>query len=532
MPGAKTAVEPHRGSVVSGASTTIPRIERAVVAGALRRNPATAIFLSALLAFIVVTRWLTAPEYLYYFDSANFALSLENFNPSLHQPQPPGYPLFVALIRIIHLFANSAQDTMVIAGLVGACAATVLIYFLASDLFGRAAGILAAALLASNPVFWFGGVSNQIRVFLAVSSVGVSLLAWRALTAPRRDLWMAATFAALGIAAGFRPAEAMLLLPLVAWVWWRGGPSLRRLPQVLMLAATSLPWIAATVYAGGGWAHMLDVMRNYSDSQFQGSSWFYGAPLASAWRMLRLDIAWHLYGPVAWIWALILIPKPRLTGERLTKAIFLALAFLPYFLFCGFIHIGDPDQALGGIAILCVAGGAVLAKALERLRIRRVLAAATVMVALHCALFLFPPFHAARAASYRFVRDIDHLTSTAIDAIAELNRDGPLTIVHWGTSVTSRQIEYYFPDAYVDVLPGSPSQAAPGEGPMAFYRHATLSIPNGASGRIHPGTRHVICLIPAKDAAALRGWRQVGPLFVLDSVPEQGIELHGQRIVW
>ena len=112
---------------------------------------ATGIVTVALLGFVVATRWPLAPRYLYYFDSANFALSLERFNPALHQPQPPGYPLFVALIRFIHLWVTDAQHVLLIAGLLAAGAAILLIRVVASDLFGPTAGILAMTLLASNP---------------------------------------------------------------------------------------------------------------------------------------------------------------------------------------------------------------------------------------------------------------------------------------------------------------------------------------------------------------------------------------------
>src|SRR5579885_584151 len=100
----KPAVSPDRGPSglrdLAQSERYPPSIE--LRAPALRHARATALFLLLLCVFIAVTRWLAAPKYLYYFDSANFALSLEHFDPALHQPQPPGYPLFVGLIRVIH----------------------------------------------------------------------------------------------------------------------------------------------------------------------------------------------------------------------------------------------------------------------------------------------------------------------------------------------------------------------------------------------------------------------------------------------
>src|SRR5690348_14731733 len=48
-------------------------------------------------------------------DSINFALGLHHFDPGLHQPHPPGYPVFIAAGRIslalIHLFAAGLAYT-------------------------------------------------------------------------------------------------------------------------------------------------------------------------------------------------------------------------------------------------------------------------------------------------------------------------------------------------------------------------------------------------------------------------------------
>src|SRR6478672_10296840 len=42
-------------------------------------------------------------------DSINFALGLHHYDPALHQPHPPGYPVFIAVGRaalaVIHVVA-------------------------------------------------------------------------------------------------------------------------------------------------------------------------------------------------------------------------------------------------------------------------------------------------------------------------------------------------------------------------------------------------------------------------------------------
>src|SRR5262245_59567773 len=159
-------------------------------------------YTSAWLLFLVATRWPLAPRYLYYFDSANFAFAIEKFNPALHRPQPPGYPWFVALTRILHVWISQPEKVLLIAGLLAAFAAIVLIRLLAADLFGSRAGILAPALLVSDPVFWFAGITNEIRLFLSLMVAAIGFLAWRSVARPDRPLRFLAACATLGIAAG------------------------------------------------------------------------------------------------------------------------------------------------------------------------------------------------------------------------------------------------------------------------------------------------------------------------------------------
>lgn len=46
-----------------------------------------------LMAVILATRWCFRSNYLFHMDSINFALGMQHFDPSLHQPHPPGYYL-------------------------------------------------------------------------------------------------------------------------------------------------------------------------------------------------------------------------------------------------------------------------------------------------------------------------------------------------------------------------------------------------------------------------------------------------------
>jgi hypothetical protein len=464
--------------------------------------------LALLFLFITGTRWPLAPRYLYYFDSANFALSLEHFNPAMHQPQPPGYPLYVLLIRAIHLFVGPAEKVLLISGLIAAFAAVALILYLARDLFGDAAGFLAAALLASDPVFWFGGVTNQIRVFLAAGTLAVAFCAWRALLNRENSRWLYGAFACLGVAAGFRPELGPLLLPVLFWVWFETGRSWRRLAIALgALAVCTLPWLGAVVWVVGGVSRFVHICGAYADDQFGGSSAFYGAAPAAAWHMFASAVVWTFLGALVWVWA---VP---LAGRRIFRrdtALFLSFGFLPVFLFSAIVHVGDPDQALASVVFVSVAGAGILAALRPHWSARQLYAAAALAIAAHALIFFRPPSRLARASSYKAVAAVDRLTRGAIDAVRAVAPSGPLVIVHYGSAVASRQLSYYFPDAYVVVLP-APGHAA-GAAVEVFRRHATFATTSGSIVELPGGAMTLIC-VRSSEPKNRALWTKAGPVY-------------------
>ena len=67
-------------------------------------------------ALLLLTRIPAMATYLS-IDNVNLALSLEKFDPRIHQPQPPGYPFFVLLGRVVNLFVRDAERTFVVISL-------------------------------------------------------------------------------------------------------------------------------------------------------------------------------------------------------------------------------------------------------------------------------------------------------------------------------------------------------------------------------------------------------------------------------
>lgn len=400
----------------------------------------------ALAAFVAVA-WLSraplAPPRLFYFDSVNYALALDHFNPALHQPQPPGSPFYVLLCRGLRLLAGAPEPTFLLSGILAAALSAWLLWTLARRLYGESAAWAAALLLLLHPVNWLATLTNQARAYLAVASAGVAYLALRASAREAPVHWLYSASLLAGVLGGFRAEAPILLAPLLVWAAWRRRASWRE--WLLMIAAGAVPsalWLGWVFAATGGPAAYFALLRAYSADQFTQSSPLFGASFRQTWRMIEVALVFNFLGVAVWLWALAKRRAP-LAG----RWAFLAVWFLPAFLFQLTVHVYDPDHALLTVPVLCLIGGHVLANAFRSMPAR--IAAIAVACALSAALFAHPLRGAARPLSYQVVARVNAALGQAFAAIDDARRHGPVTVILGKTLVTWRHLTYYYPDAEV-----------------------------------------------------------------------------------
>jgi hypothetical protein len=94
----------------------------------------------------------------------NFALGVRDFDPSKHQPHPPGYPVFIALGKLSHaLWPSDAGSLSVWSAVFGALSVFPLIVLFRSieSLDGTSDGAardsraaLATIVVVGSPLFW------------------------------------------------------------------------------------------------------------------------------------------------------------------------------------------------------------------------------------------------------------------------------------------------------------------------------------------------------------------------------------------
>lgn len=382
-------------------------------------------------ASLIATRWPIAPPFLFDYDNVNFALALRKFAPLSDQPHR-GYPLYVGVSRIIHLLGLSPERTGEVMGVLGSAVALLLLAALARDMFGRNAAVIAPLLLFFHPTFILAGAVDHVRTFLAAGAVAVALCVWR------ERLHLAAFV--LGIAGGFRMDLLLTMLPLlvvyplvVQRVGWR-----RLVGPLGVLVLTVTPWLVFLISRSGGMAtafHYHSVMLRDNSHAF-----FYEGFTRKAAVMALFAAYWNGIGVLSWFWAIPAgIRRGRATDPWKHFA-FLAIWFLPPFLFNAVVQVTDPDQTLASVTATCLAGAWALS-ALPR-------PYTLLGCVISAGLFLFPLVRLGREASLPWMRRVTATEAQALDGV--VRTPGPRFIRIRGEFPTWRVVSYYFPEDWIE----------------------------------------------------------------------------------
>jgi hypothetical protein len=313
-------------------------------------------------------------QYLYHWDSVNFALSLENYDVRLHQPQPPGYFFYSAMGAAFNVVIADANASLVWLSLVSGGLGVVTLYWLGAVMFNRQVGLAAALLTLTNPMQWF---YSEVALSYSVEFVLVTLIAglcYLQLTG-RERVWPV-TVIVLGLAGGVRQNDLAFLVPL--WLVslyplsWRG-----RLGSIGLLAVVSLAWALPMVALSGGLNDYLEALGGGGGVVAEESPLFSAAELALNVGRMALYLG---YGtllaaiPLLWGgWALARNAR-KLLADRRAWVFFLWIA--PAFAFYIFVHLrqhGHIFTFLPAVILLAALAVMELAKRLGKTEARQVM---------------------------------------------------------------------------------------------------------------------------------------------------------------
>jgi len=169
---------------------------------------------------VALTRLLAVARALNDWDEALFSLGVREYDVTHHWPHPPGYPLYVAAAKAVHLVGVSEFRSLQVVVVLGAFFLLPALFFFARELgFDFATSLAGAAIFCFLPNVWvYGGTAfSDIPSATLVFTACALLLAGR--SSPRAYV---AGAIVLGIAAGFRvPSLVVGAVPALVATWHR-----------------------------------------------------------------------------------------------------------------------------------------------------------------------------------------------------------------------------------------------------------------------------------------------------------------------
>ena len=405
-------------------------------------------------------------------DSVNFALGLHRFSPELHQPQPPGYFLYIQLGRLAQLIFPEPNSALLFISILSSVLLVIIVYELALTWFGRNEACISGLLFVFSPLAWFHGVVALSYILEACITGLFGLLCWH-LYKGRNSLVVPAAII-FGLAVGVRQTAVIFFAPLWLFSLQHVGWS-KRLLALCTFTITVAVWFFPMVWASGGsevyFTAFSDLVNRVSPSVSESTK------LSTALKSigLRTLLFLNFYSICFVAAAPLLFLKNLHIPLKLGIRPFLAVWLAPGLFFFIFIYF-NPNN-LGHLLFLAVPLFAVLGakgfvwfeQAAHSKQVKSLIVSMFAIV--NVCFFLFAPTY----ISYRSVKKFEHTLVSIQGELRKIANPKDTVIVamdsHW---LGFRHAGYYLPE-YV-ILQYPEMQFTSGIKDFVMYDRGTILI--------------------------------------------------------
>jgi len=310
--------------------------------------------LLSLLALVVVAalHYRSTPLAIWEFDEPFFAMGIEHYQPMLHHPPPPGYPLYMGFGKLVALFTGDPFRALLVTSIIAVAAGLVAFTFAFREISGSlTTGVLATTLLYASPAVLVSGTLPQSDAG-ALALFGIAIWA----CARGNPIAMAlACAAAVGWRVQFSIAVVpMFLVAVLLLKTWRD-----RVNALATFAGGCLLWLVPLLVATEGlegfWKMMSGQAAYYArhDADLSRSGY---SPSQIALRFLA-----HPWGPK---WLSLPLLAVALAGIRKNRKLLpIAAGALVYFAFA--LATMDPGDAvryaIPGLPLIAILAAIALA---------------------------------------------------------------------------------------------------------------------------------------------------------------------------
>ncbi len=127
--------------------------------------------LYAIIIFSLIIHLIYRTPYLEDWDSVQFALGLHQYSVVLHQPHPPGYPIYILFGKFLYLFTGSDVQSLTFLSALFGSLAIIPLFFLTKKMFGQTTAYIASIIFILLPIEWLLSevvCSNMTGLFFTI----------------------------------------------------------------------------------------------------------------------------------------------------------------------------------------------------------------------------------------------------------------------------------------------------------------------------------------------------------------------------
>lgn len=306
--------------------------------------------LGLVLVAVAASRIAALPASIWDQDEALLAAAVIHFDPSLPQPHPPWFPLWIAIGRVAVWAGAEPARGLQLASLIFGTVMLLPLVALCSRTMKRSDAGLAALLFLAAPGPWL--LAGRAYSGTAATALLLTALAFWIRT-PRSRMATVAGSLAAGLAILVRPHLIVAVVPVVVWLAWhrRRDLAVLNLPCATVVAIGGL----ATVVAAGSPAVLLRALELHATHHFSALSLAHRSVLDSG---LAHSLG-HPAVTLAWL-VLTAIGVARglrdRGGREPTLAVLATLVPLTVLVF----GLSDPSHPRYAVPILALSSGFVM----------------------------------------------------------------------------------------------------------------------------------------------------------------------------
>lgn len=230
-------------------------------------------------ALYYISRSISLDEY----DTLNLAYGLREFNLTLHQPHPPGAPLFIFFGKVLFALGLSEKDSLQLLAAIGGGILVGACHYLIYTMYDRVIAFWYALILMLLPGLWMTSgkaMTDSLSTGLLMLSVVYLFMALKIPQNRRRYCLIATLLAAATI--GVRPPLAPLVLvilsgSLLLQAGWRTYRDM-----LMLFTVACLLWLVPTIVTQAnlvdnqnGWLNYLAQMEDFRQESSMVATWHY-----------------------------------------------------------------------------------------------------------------------------------------------------------------------------------------------------------------------------------------------------------------